>query len=357
MKKRIYLDIHAIQTVPPSCVNRDDTGSPKTAVYGGVERARVSSQSWKRAMRLYFKDVFAPEELGSRTRKLPSMLADRIMEKAPELGEEKAKKLALEKLKLVGISIDEKNSINSALFFISCSQLDAMAELAVKDEKDKKCYQAALKENPAFDIMLFGRMVADDPSLNYDAVSQVAHAISTHAVHTEYDYFTAVDDKQKNEESGAAHLSTVEFNSATLYRYATVNMSELFAGIGDGVSKVVRGFTEAFIRSMPTGKQNTFANRTLPDMVYITVREDQPVNLSGAFENAVKNEKNGFAAPSCAALVDYAEQMYCSFADAPVLALGCGNKALEGHAEVLPLKKMLERLEAYVADKFGKEEE
>lgn len=357
MKKHLYLDIHAIHTVPPSCVNRDDTGSPKTAVYGGVERARVSSQAWKRAMREYFREVFAPEELGSRTKRIPGMLAAKIMEKEPELGEEKAMKLVMDKLKLAGISVDEKKNQNSALFFISCDQLDAIAELAVRGETDKKAYLSALKENPAFDILLFGRMVADAPDLNYDAASQVAHAISTHAVHTEYDYFTAVDDEQKDDESGAGHLGTVEFNSSTLYRYATVNVSELISCLGADASRVVRGFAEAFVRSMPTGKQNTFANRTLPDMVYITLREDQPVNFSGAFESPVKNDRGGYAARSCEVLMEYAEKMYGSFADAPVFALGCGDQALEGHAEALSLKAMLERLESIVADQCGKAEE
>ena len=355
--KQLYLDIHAIQTVPPSCVNRDDTGSPKTAVYGGVERARVSSQAWKRAMREYFKEIFAPEKLGSRTKRIPDILAAKILEKNPDLGEAEALKRALKTLELVNISVDEKKNQNSALFFISSGQLDAIAELTVAGEKDKKAYQKALKENPTFDILLFGRMVAGVPALNYDATSQVAHAISTHAVHTEYDYFAAVDDEQKEDESGAGHLGTVEFNSSTLYRYATVNVSELAKSLGEETPAVLRGFAEAFIRSMPTGKQNTFANRTLPDMVYITVREDQPVNFAGAFERPVRNDRDGYVARSCEALMKYAEDMYESFADAPIFAVGCGNKALEGHAEVLPLKAMLDRLEGIVADRCGKAEE
>lgn len=347
MKKQIYLDIHVIQTLPPSCVNRDDTGSPKTAVYGGVERARVSSQAWKRAMRTYFKDIFAPEELGSRTKHLPELLAAEISRLAPEINVEKA---ANDVLKNIGIKIDEKKNQNSALFFISKAQVKALAALAAAKETDKKAFQAALKETPSFDILLFGRMAADDPDLNYDAASQVAHAISTHAVHTEYDYFTAVDDEQKEDESGAGHLGTVEFNSSTMYRYATLNVTELARYLGCDTAKVVRGFVEAFVCSMPTGKQNTFANRTLPDLVYLTVRVDQPVNLSGAFESAVKNEKNGYVRKSCEALLDYAEKLYNTFADRPELALGCGDaEILDGFAEVLPMKKLLDRLEEETA--------
>lgn len=129
-------------------------------------------------------------------------------------------------------------------------------------------------------------MVASDPSLNYDAAAQVAHSISTHAVQNEYDYFTAVDDCAPEDNAGAGHLGTVEYNSSTLYRYATVNTAELAEQLGaKEVPGVVRAFADAFIRSMPTGKQNTFANRTLPDAVYVTIRGDQPVNLCGAFES------------------------------------------------------------------------
>ena len=145
--------------------------------------------------------------------------------------------------------------------------------------------QEALKNYPSVDLALFGRMVADEPSLNYDAAAQVAHAISTHAVHNEYDYFTAVDDCTSEDNSGGrTHLGTVEYNSSTLYRYATVNAAELVRYLGEDTPKAVRNFAEAFITSMPTGKQNTFANRTRPDAVYVTVRRDQPVNMAGAFE-------------------------------------------------------------------------
>ena len=345
----LYIDLHAIQTVPPSCVNRDDTGSPKTAVYGGVERARISSQAWKRAMRAYFKTIFAEEMLGSRTKQVPKMIAEEIVTADPSIAPEKALKLAMETLKKIGIKTDDKENENAALFFISKQQTKALAKLAAAGETNKDAYKQAIKDYPSLDIALFGRMVADDPSLNYDAAAQVAHAISTHGVQTEYDYFTAVDDEQAEDESGAGHLGTVEFNSATLYRYATVNVTELAANLGTDTAHVVRGFAEAFACSMPTGKQNTFANRTLPDMLYITVRRDQPVNLSGAFEKAVKNDKNGYVEKSCESLLAYADKLYNSFAEKPEQAWGCGDaQLLASDAEALSMKDLLERIENYV---------
>lgn len=110
------------------------------------------------------------------------------------------------------------------------------------EKEDKKELQEALKNYPSVDLALFGRMVADEPSLNYDAAAQVAHAISTHAVHNEYDYFTAVDDCTSEDNSGAGHLGTVEYNSSTLYRYATVNAAELVRYLGEDTPKAVRNF-------------------------------------------------------------------------------------------------------------------
>ena len=223
--------------------------------------------------------------------------------------------------------------------------------MAVADDiEDKKAYKEVLRKNPSVDIALFGRMVADDPSLNFDAAAQVAHSISTHAVQNEYDYFTAVDDCQVEDNAGAGHLGTVEYNSATLYRYATVNVMELERHLGaKKAAEVVRSFGEAFIRSMPTGKQNTFANRTLPDAVYVTIREDQPVNLCGAFERAVRKSAEGYAEPSKSALQAYAQQLYQSFAETPAESFTVGT-GLEALAPAQPLNTMLDALEEAVKE-------
>ena len=347
MKKRLYVDFHVLQTVPPSCINRDDTGSPKTAIYGGVTRARVSSQAWKHAMRQAFveESLLDEEDVGKRTKKVTELVEKEIAALAPE---KDAAKLAKKTLDNAGIKNDEKGT--KALFFISQAQIKALAQLAVEECADKKEYKKALSTAPSADIALFGRMVADDPSLNFDAAAQVAHSISTHAVQNEYDYFTAVDDCQAEDNAGAGHLGTVEYNSATLYRYATVNVMELERHLGvKKAAEVVRSFGEAFIRSMPTGKQNTFANRTLPDAVYVTIREDQPVNLCGAFERAVRKSVEGYAEPSKSALQAYAQQLYQSFAEAPAKSFTVGT-GLEALAPAQPLNTMLDALEEAVKE-------
>lgn len=349
-KKHLYIDFHVLQTVPPSCVNRDDIGSPKTAVYGGTTRSRVSSQAWKHAMREMFRDeLLEPDQVGMRTKKIVDMVAEQIIKLAPGVD---AVKLAQKALENAGLTIKSADKGTDALFFISCAQAKALAELAVADKQDKKAYKSALNGIPSVDMALFGRMVASDPSLNYDAAAQVAHSISTHAVRNEYDYFTAVDDCAPEDNAGAGHLGTVEYNASTLYRYATVNVRELENSLGkEATSSTVRAFAEAFIRSMPTGKQNTFANRTLPDVVYVTIRCDQPVNLCGAFEKAIPASDNGFVEPSKRALMAYANTIYENYTGAPLQAFAVGT-GLDELAPAMSLTRLLDALEAAVSEQL-----
>lgn len=356
-----YIDFHVLQTVPPSCVNRDDMGSPKTAVYGGAVRARVSSQAWKHAMRKEFRKLFTEYELGLRTKNVVEMVEDEMIESGGELDDKKRHEIAVAALELAGIKVksakkDEPEKAD-ALFFMSRKQAKAIAEHAVsldlKAKETKDILKNDLKENPSIDIALFGRMAASDPTLNYDAAAQVAHAISTHAVHNEYDYFTAVDDMQKDDNAGAGHLGTIEFNSSTLYRYATVNASELAKTIGkDNTAEAIRKFAQAFICSMPTGKINTFANHTFPDTVYITIRSNQPVNLCGAFEKPIKRSENGYAEASEKKLADYSEKIYSRYAARPDKAF-CIGDSFGDKAVSLPLNELLDELEKAVFEEIN----
>lgn len=347
----MYVDFHVLQTVPPSCVNRDDTGTPKTAVYGGVTRARVSSQAWKHAMRQMFREeLLEGEAVGTRTKKIVGMVAQQIRAIAPD---QDAVAMAQKALENAGLESVDAEKGTGALFFISHAQTRALAELIVEGSEDKKAYKAALKDKPSADMILFGRMVAKPASLSEDAAAQVAHSISTHAVQNEYDYFTAVDDEDN---IGAGHLDTTEYNSATLYRYATVNVAELAAHMtGEECGRVLRAFAEAFIRSMPTGKQNSFANRTLPDAVYVTIRNDQPVNLCSAFERAIPATALGYAQASQQRLIEYAMELYENYADSPVKAFAVG-RGWGDMAQAMPLPRLLTVLQE-VAEKFAKDNE
>lgn len=365
-----FLDLHVLQTVPPSNVNRDDTGSPKTAMYGGVRRARVSSQAWKRAMRQAFPSLLDADDLGDRTKRVVKLVADEITAQAPEL-EDQAVALAEElwtALKVVKPSAAKPKKGQDAgpaqagyLLFLSRHQVRNLAELVVDTQRaggvvDPKEAKRRANTAHSVDMALFGRMVADMTDINVDACAQVAHALSVHAVDNEFDYFTAVDDKAPDDNAGAGMIGTVEFNSSTLYRYATLNVEALRTALGDDevAARAVTAFITAFITSMPTGKQNTFANRTLPDAVLVQLRTTQPVNLVGAFETAVEaGSGSGRIAEAARRLAAHSADLDRAFGSTPrgswVVAVGQARESLAAAGQDIDLAGLLERVAGAVA--------
>ena len=370
-----YVDIHVIQNLPPSCVNRDDSGSPKSAVYGGVRRLRVSSQSWKRATRLYFNDLLDASDVGVRTKRVVELLASQIAKEAPDLTEN-ALSLAEGVFKAAKIKLSpprgKKNAPQESgyLLFLSTSQIARLAELAIAsahsgEALDARTVKKIVKEAHAVDIALFGRMVADDTDLNIDAACQVAHAISTHAAENEYDFFTAVDDEKsrsEEEDAGAGMMGTIEFSSATMYRYATINVDLLRHNLGDNEAtlKALEVFIKGFCLSMPAGKQNTFANRTIPETIVVTVREDQPVSLVGAFEEAVPADASrGYAGRSVDALAHHARTIEDNYGLTPLRSLVVAladSDAVSALGERLPFKDLPGQVREIVASRIPDQE-
>jgi len=332
---KTLIDVHILQTVPPSNLNRDDTGSPKSAVFGGVRRARVSSQAWKRAVRVAFADELDKSDLGVRTLRVVERVSNRVLDLAPQISQEEATAATAKLFGKAGIVVKEPQRRKGGapestyLVFLSTRQVDALAAMVAdmvrsNTEPDKKQAQALIKNDNSIDLALFGRMVADVSDLNVDASCQVSHAISTHGVETEYDYFTAVDDhkaEQADQDAGAGMIGTVEFNSATLYRYATIDAGLLYENLGDleATRRAVAAFLRAFVTSMPTGKQNTFANRTLPELVVVSVRSDQPISYVAAFEEPVVGAiTGGRSVASAERLSRYAQSIVDAYGVAPV---------------------------------------
>ncbi|MEU3862744.1 type I-E CRISPR-associated protein Cas7/Cse4/CasC [Streptomyces sp. NPDC028722] len=348
---RIFLDVHALQTVPPSNLNRDDTGAPKSAVYGGVPRARVSSQAWKRATRTYFQDehLLDASELGVRTKKIVEAVAARITDLDTSLSHEDALRIADETVKAAGLKTEVPKRKTSAakdgepdpapqskyLVFLSARQLDALARLAVDgatditaylaDKKNKGKAKQLVDSHHSVDIALFGRMVADAADINVDAAVQVAHALSVHRVDNESDYYTAVDDENTEEETGAGMIGTVDFNSATLYRYAALGVHQLAANLGKGlredeprtdpVRRAVEAFVHGFVASLPTGKINTFGHHTLPDAVIVKMRTTRPVSFVAAFEDPVRGETGGYVREASERLAQYIPEIERAYGD------------------------------------------
>jgi CRISPR system Cascade subunit CasC len=312
---KTLIEIHALQNFAPSNLNRDDTGAPKDAFFGGTRRARVSSQCLKRSVRGYFKEQ-NKDWVADRTKRIVDALKKRMSAKLKDqksFTEEnlvKAIEVAVSSLgsnKKVKVDKEKKTDV---LLFLSPREIDSLekviTESLVELLKAKPSDQVVKSLNDAIDgenrsrlsvdVALFGRMLAVMPEKNQYAACQVAHAISTHSVEREFDFYTAVDDLKPEDTAGADMMGTVEFNSACFYRYAVVDWETLVANLQNDKElaiKGLRGFLEGFVVAEPTGKQNTFAAHNPPEFVAVTVRRNAaPRNLANAFETAVRVRKD-----------------------------------------------------------------
>ncbi|MFD5521562.1 type I-E CRISPR-associated protein Cas7/Cse4/CasC [Streptomyces sp. NPDC127066] len=365
----LFVEVHILQSLPPSNINRDDSGTPKQALYGGARRARVSSQAWKRATRVEFAKAEPAADRATRTKRIAALLAERLARPAADggagLDAAQADRLTAALLEPLGISKSSKKEEQSAyLLFFGKRQLDtlvalldgragellALPEKKLKEEIAKLPVVSTLSTGHPAEVALFGRMVADLPSLNVDAAVQVAHALSTHAVRTEFDYYTAVDDENV-EDSGAGMIGTVEFNSSTLYRYAVLGVHQLRDNLTSpqAARKAAVRFVDAFTRSMPTGHQNTFAHRTLPHLVLVTVRTDQPVNLVSAFEEPVTGQ-SGLAAESAVRLAGELALVEQTWGSVPARTLATygleADKLTESFGPSLAFPALLDQVDA-----------
>jgi CRISPR system Cascade subunit CasC len=336
-----FIDIHILHPVPYSNLNRDDLGTPKQTVYGASARARISSQCLKRAARLWME---SNTELAAayRTRRLPELTRQRLLAAGWSTEDTWAATWVL--FRTVGITVSDVDgeAQGDQLTFTGGDAADALAAIAISERdavlsnaRDAKFTAPAEGERGSFPkkdakpappkevekatksvfasvnpvIALAGRMLADLPGTNVDGALQVAHAFTTHPAAVEPDYFTAVDDFNTAEETGAGHINAAEFTSGVFYRYATIDLNSLAATLGDDVdpAPIVTAFLRAFVIAEPTGKQHATAAHTLPAVVSATVRSDRPVSLAAAFETPIAAEPGGgYTGPSARRLDEYA---------------------------------------------------
>ena len=297
------IEYHILQSFPVTCLNRDDVGAPKTAMVGGVTRARVSSQCWKRQVRLAMPAFGI--KLAARTKQAETLFTRACLEAgADETSAQACGKKIAEQL------------IDDTLLFISDSEARAFAEHARELEfdiaklKDKELAKIAKKAiNPAvdaLDIALFGRMVAKAADMNVEAAASFAHAISTHRVSNEVEFFTALDDLQT--EPGSAHMGSLEFNSATYYRYISLDLGQLAQTLGEAdLKKAIAAFTQALFVAVPNARQTTQSGASPWEFARVLVRKGQ--RLQVPFETPVpKGREGGYLQPSIQALKDYLDK-------------------------------------------------
>lgn len=346
--QKLRVEYHIIQSFPVTCLNRDDVGAPKTAVIGGTNRARISSQCWKRQVRLAMRDFGI--ELGIRTKLIAELIdracqkkgatpeqaqacgekIERIFIKKKEAGKkgkqekenEKAKKKKDEAVEDDGDDETEIGDKTDTLLFLSPKEVDALAEEfkkakfkpdAVFEQTDPKKQAKELEDLigktdhqiDALDIALFGRMVAQAAKLNVEAAASFAHAISTHKVTNEVEFFTALDDE--SQEPGSAHMGSLEFNSATYYRYISLDLGQLWQTLaGQNIPESVEAFTKALFVAIPSARQTSQSGASPWEFARVFVRKGQ--RLQAPFETAVKPQNGGFLESSINELCQYLDK-------------------------------------------------
>lgn len=297
-----FLQLHALTAYAPSNLNRDDSGRPKTAEFGGKLRLRISSQSLKRAWRTspaFFEDLAG--HLGERTARIGAEVrAHLVARNVPvERAEEIARAIAGHFGKLIDPKKEEGDPTHTKqLAFVSPEEKARAFEVAEQMfESDKEFKFTAedllVRTDSAVDIAMFGRMLADNPAYNRDAAVQVAHAITTHPVVVEDDYYVAVDDLKRGddlEDAGTQFIGVQEFGAGLFYLYVCIDCDQLVANL-NGNSKLAGRAVAALVRAMaqtaPRGKQASFASRARASYVLAERGTQQPRTLAAAFLKAV----------------------------------------------------------------------
>ena len=291
-----FIQLHFLTSYPPANLNRDDLGKPKTARLGGVERLRVSSQSLKRAWRT--SETFQKEfsgSIGTRTRRLGIEVFEAL--KAKGVAEKKAKGWAEEIAKEYGALKKDVPLEIEQLVHVAPEERKTLDDLVSKlaEEKrgpSKEELESLLHDHTAVDIAMFGRMLASKTEFNGEAAVQVAHAIGVHASAVEDDYFTAVDDLNRND-PGAAHIGETGFAAAVFYQYVCIDRDLLKKNLGNDealTEKAIKALVKTALTVGPTGKQNSFASRAYAHYALVEKGTQQPRSLSLAFVRPVNGE-------------------------------------------------------------------
>ncbi len=390
----MLIEVHILQNHAPSNLNRDDTGSPKEAVFGGYKRARISSQCLKRSIR---RSEILEQQLSGllaqRTRSLPELVKNRLLESGldhemAEIGAKKASGFGTEK----GTEQPSNASGHyrtAQTMFLTNADVIAVSEVigsAASKAKNVKAFEkVAAKElqkqaadkgfRPiSIDISLFGRMVTSEAFVNVEASSQFAHAISTHKIDHEFDYYTAVDDLEREVDDeaggGADMIGDVEFNSACYYKYFNIHVEGLVDNLTgkafkrevspedkknahNTAGKATRALIEAACRVTPSGKQNSFAAHQPPSLVWIEIRDKNlPISYANAFcipvnpkaKDGLETESNNRLKKECETLT----RMYGLEARKRLLLSKNSDFSVLGVSSTENLKAVLDQVESEV---------
>ncbi len=319
-----FLNVHLLSSLAFANPNRDDAGAPKSAVYGGVERARLSSQALKRAARLGFQERTQAKSIrsalaGDIVAELMSNSGVAVDDNVRSCIDQAIRTLVEDSPKPRKGAPDEDaedNQSGNTLSWFAQAELESMAVVLkpviaentkIDAKKVRKALETSLSQ-PSVEIAAFGRMFAASPASATDAAVQVSHALSTHSYVLEVDYFTAVDDLR---EHGAGHIGLSMFTGAVYYRHFCLDRAQLQANLGDRFTSStdqIGTLIESMLVELPRGKQNSASHHSLPSLVAI-IEGARPANCAEAFERPVVAAEDGYVLPSASALGGYIEEM------------------------------------------------
>lgn len=342
MTDKNFVNLHVLISHSPSCLNRDDMNLQKTAVFGGVTRVRISSQSLKRSMRTsdYYKRNF---KRSMRTR----YLIERLVGEAVQACTDQERAASIEKTGLYLAALvegktkpeeiksykransgkiehqvmpfhEEEMNVIGTILNSAVSQPESKRIDFLKSEL--KSQEMQQKGKITLDVALSGRMAASDILYPVEGAMAIAHAITTHSVEPQdLDWFTAVDDLvQDSGDSGAGHLNTQQFSSGVFYRYASLNIRQLQENLGNAprerALEIAKHLLHMLATIVPSAKQQSFAAHNPADFAIVSLA-DQPISLANAFEAPVERGCNGGYLPtSIKKLSDYWERMNRAYA-------------------------------------------
>lgn len=354
--QNVYVDIHVLESVPPCDVDPNSIGRPQMTVYGGTNRITITGEAWEGATRQSFQ-----EGVCLRPSAAVHAIANKITKLSPCMSEEKAAKLAEKVLKASGANFKDNNVYweNEKVFFISNVQTEVLAKIALEHpdenyEFDRDDCKNRVEQYPTIDQAIFGREVKNNQSLNCNPVVQVAQTISTHSGKVESELVPAVDDLVPAYDSESVEYEKVESFSATLYRYASVDVGELYKRIGGEAAYAIRNLVRAFLFSQPDGWDICGLH---PSMVYVTIRTDRPINFVEAFKEPFVFGNVGKTNASVAALADYAKELYNGSVEKPLASYASSiyGEEFEELAEKMPLRDMLEKLKEKVLEIYSQD--
>lgn len=331
-----FLQLHMLTAYPAANLNRDESGRPKTVMFGNSERLRVSSQSLKRAWRT--STVFAlrlQDRVGKRTQRLGVEIVNHLMGKgfAEAAATDAAKAVAAAFGKLEDRGGDRNGTFIKQLAFIAPEEFTkafALAERLASGEKvDVKADLVLQQTDNAADIAMFGRMLADAPGYNREAAVQVAHAFTTHRSTVEDDYYVAVDDLKRpmeEEDVGTSFIGVQEYGAGVFYLYACVDVDLLISNLGGDralAADALAALVECAATVSPTGKQASFASRARASYCLLERGDQQPRTLAAAFLKPAAPTMKGDdvlddSIDKLVALRDRMEQVYGDSANARV---------------------------------------